>query len=598
MSGQVPRDDNNTPVVAGYDASGHQVVAAEIVSVSTDSTTGVKHGALNVNASFSASSLSINDPNTTSQKAGVNAAGSLQVAGQGTAGTPAGGVVSIQGVASGTAVKVDNSAVTQPTNITQMGGSAVSLGSKTSANSMPVVIASDQGAIAFQHGNVVDSGNSSTSTLTANSIFTGTGASSLNYSALSIDAFADQASAANGLQIQQSQDNVNWDISDNFTISASTAFNTVVNLVAQFYRVKYTNGGTNQGTFRLQTVKMVADVVLPRTLTSAGALRTDGSATTQPVNIAQIGGITTQMATSDGVNPANMPEQMMGVSVSGGQVDSSGKPTQLGLDRMLALQGKARASGTITSTVAGDTALAFSSAPKTIMPGQRVRLSGSGTNEYAVVSASYVPSSSATSIPIQVALVQAGNTTATWDVYAANGPGNNPMLPTGIVPIALAVQDTGTAGDFYAAAGGWNDSVTPGFMLEALQGIYNGVSVDRARGNVNLSALINASSVSTTQTSSDQTNYNGRGVKVWWNITTFGAALTLSIQYKDSVSSQYITALSSAAISANGFTQYTIYPGITATANVSLSDVLPRTWRVQVTGASSSTFTVGACVMV
>lgn len=53
--------------------------------------------------------------------ADVNAGGSLQVAGQGTAGTPAGGVVSIQGVASGTAVPVSQSgswttAVTQSTS--------------------------------------------------------------------------------------------------------------------------------------------------------------------------------------------------------------------------------------------------------------------------------------------------------------------------------------------------------------------------------------------------------------------------------------------------------------------------------------------------
>ncbi len=108
-NGQAAKDDNNAPAVAGWDATGHQIATVEIVSVSTDATTGVKHGALNVNATFSASSLSINDPTTTSQKAGVNAGGSLQVAGQGIAGTPAGGVVTIQGVAGGTAVPVSGS---------------------------------------------------------------------------------------------------------------------------------------------------------------------------------------------------------------------------------------------------------------------------------------------------------------------------------------------------------------------------------------------------------------------------------------------------------------------------------------------------------
>jgi hypothetical protein len=108
-SNELPQDANYKPVAGGYDPSGHQIVALEAVSVATDATTGTVYGVLSSNASFSASSISINDPTTTSQKAGVNAAGSLQTAGQGVAGTPAGGVMSIQGVAGGTAVPVSGS---------------------------------------------------------------------------------------------------------------------------------------------------------------------------------------------------------------------------------------------------------------------------------------------------------------------------------------------------------------------------------------------------------------------------------------------------------------------------------------------------------
>lgn len=53
------------------------------------------------------------------------------VVGAGTAGTAAGGVVSIQGVASMTAVKVDGSAVTQPSSVAD--GSDIALGSKADA---------------------------------------------------------------------------------------------------------------------------------------------------------------------------------------------------------------------------------------------------------------------------------------------------------------------------------------------------------------------------------------------------------------------------------------------------------------------------------
>jgi hypothetical protein len=104
-NGQVPRDDNDVPSLGLWDSTGHQIVPAQAVSVATDSS-GQKYGVMNVSASFSAASLAINDPTTTTQKAGVNAGGSLQVAGQGTAGTAAGGVVSIQGVASGTVVPI------------------------------------------------------------------------------------------------------------------------------------------------------------------------------------------------------------------------------------------------------------------------------------------------------------------------------------------------------------------------------------------------------------------------------------------------------------------------------------------------------------
>lgn len=79
----------------------------------------------------------------------------------GTAGTPSADVLTVQGVTSMTALKVDGSGVTQPvsgtvttsppsnasTNIAQVGGSALSEGQKAMAASVPVVIASDQSAV-------------------------------------------------------------------------------------------------------------------------------------------------------------------------------------------------------------------------------------------------------------------------------------------------------------------------------------------------------------------------------------------------------------------------------------------------------------------
>ena len=133
---------------------------------------------------------------------------------------------------------------------------------------------------------IVSSVNSSTATLTANSVFTGSSEVALNFSALSVTVFADQASAAGGLSIQQSQNGTNWDIADTFSVVASTTFQTTVNLVGQYFRVVYTNGGTNQGTFRLQTIKQPIDETLPRTLTALGNFKVavQETLTVQPGN--------------------------------------------------------------------------------------------------------------------------------------------------------------------------------------------------------------------------------------------------------------------------------------------------------------------------
>jgi hypothetical protein len=133
----------------------------------------------------------------------------------------------------------------------------------------------DSGTITatIQQANQVDAGNSSTTPLAANGVFTGAQTSALPWSSITISVKSDQASAANGLSIQQSQDGVNWDLQDNFSVAANTEFQTTVDLVMQFYKVIYTNGTTIQTAFRLQTVKQLQEAPLPRTLTSLGNLK-------------------------------------------------------------------------------------------------------------------------------------------------------------------------------------------------------------------------------------------------------------------------------------------------------------------------------------
>lgn len=102
--------------------------------------------------------------------------------------------------------------------------------------------------------NIISSANSSTSILGGNAVFTGTSEEVKDFASITISVFSDQASATDGLSIQQSSNGTNWDITDTYTISASTGKTFSVQPAARFFRIVYTNGSTPQGTFRLQSV--------------------------------------------------------------------------------------------------------------------------------------------------------------------------------------------------------------------------------------------------------------------------------------------------------------------------------------------------------
>lgn len=172
--------------------------------------------------------IEIADGTTPSQKMAVNSAGSAQVAGQGVAGTPAGGVVTVQGIAGGTvipvsgtvtatnpsvsatgaappasatyvgglasatsptetsgdmyalslttagALRVDASATTQPVsisgtvaeNLTQVGGSAITLGQTTMSASLPVTLASNQSTLSTTNASVGATGSTAPTSAT------------------------------------------------------------------------------------------------------------------------------------------------------------------------------------------------------------------------------------------------------------------------------------------------------------------------------------------------------------------------------------------------------------------------------------------------
>ena len=62
--------------------------------------------------------------------------------------------------------------------------------------------------------------------------------------------FADQAGT---IYIEQSYDGQNWDISTDYSVSANDGKGFNESLYAPYVRVRYVNGGTAQGAFRLYT---------------------------------------------------------------------------------------------------------------------------------------------------------------------------------------------------------------------------------------------------------------------------------------------------------------------------------------------------------
>jgi hypothetical protein len=103
----------------------------------------------------------------------------------------------------------------------------------------------------------VDAGNSTTVALTTSGVFTGTGHSTLGFATIALAIDANVQSAASGVAVQWSEDNSNFSDIDTATFDATDVSNGQTFLFPvkrQYYRVVYTNGGTNQATFRLQTI--------------------------------------------------------------------------------------------------------------------------------------------------------------------------------------------------------------------------------------------------------------------------------------------------------------------------------------------------------
>jgi hypothetical protein len=129
--------------------------------------------------------------------------------------------------------------------------------------------------------------------------------------------------------------------------------------------------------------------------------------------------------------------------------------------------------------------------------------------------------------------------------------------------------------------------------------LFDGATFARQRGNVESTLLASAARTATVSTA-DQTNHNGQGLIVVLDVTVPGTgSVTLSIEGKDPTSGKYYTILAGVAVTTAVTVVYRVWPGLTAVANATANDRLPKTYRVTVThnNANSISYSVGSILL-
>lgn len=117
--------------------------------------------------------------------------------------------------------------------------------------------------------------------------------------------------------------------------------------------------------------------------------------------------------------------------------------------------------------------------------------------------------------------------------------------------------------------------------------------------------VLESSARTSTSVSSDQFNFNSRGIAVYLDITAQSGGQIDSIEIQAKVNSNYFTVaqFASLAIATTGVRGFLAYPGAATLGSWTLQPIqtiLPITWRIQIThgNASSITYSVIANTMI
>lgn len=111
------------------------------------------------------------------------------------------------------------------------------------------------GELLVQQESYIDSNNSTETFLVADDVFTGDSTDVMNAAVIRISIATDQPSVTDGLSVQFSKDATNWDWCDEYTILGPSYKEEIsISPSAQYYRIVYTNGSSDQTYFRLSSM--------------------------------------------------------------------------------------------------------------------------------------------------------------------------------------------------------------------------------------------------------------------------------------------------------------------------------------------------------
>ena len=230
-----------------------------------------------------------------------------------------------------------------------------------------------------------------------------------------------------------------------------------------------------------------------------------------------------------------------------------------------------------------------------------VVLYGPDGNELFPASRAAADNNAIIAAPDVNSVLTARDAAGTLDMLRTGKDADGGVLTAGVLAVVPHFwQVVGQYGPMTAAEADNYGTTRAPLMAPALWDSVNS-AFNRQRPNIEGTLLASAARTATVS-SAPQTNYNGRGVRVFIDVTASAAtpSVVFTVEVADPISGTYTAVLTSAAITGAGHTVLRVYPGITAAANLAASDILGRTWRVTAThgDADSITYSVGYALLV